>query len=64
MTTPVGTPRDPVKHADIDQAADPANTQAAKGSKPSSAATVKPVVIQLNENFFEHYGKHDWMREF
>ncbi|NCW86669.1 MAG: hypothetical protein EBV69_11505, partial [Oxalobacteraceae bacterium] len=64
MTTPVGTPRDPVKHADIDQAADPANTQAAKGSKPSSAATVKPVVIQLNENFFEHYGKHDWMRDF
>ena len=64
MTTPVGTPRDPVKHADIDQAADPANTQAAKGSKPSSAATVKPVVIQLNENFFEHYGKHDWMHEF
>ena len=64
MTTPVGTPRDPVKHADIDQAADPANTQAAKGSKPSSAATVKPVVIQVNENFFEHYGKHDWMRDF
>jgi hypothetical protein len=64
MTTPVGTPRDPVKHADIDQAADPANTRAAKGSKPSSAATVKPVVIQLNENFFEHYGKHDWMHEF
>ena len=64
MTTPVGTPRDPVKHPDIDQAADPANTPAAKGSKPSSAATVKPVVIQLNENFFEHYGKHDWMRDF
>ena len=64
MTTPVGTPRDPVKHPDIDQAADPANTPAAKGSKPSSAASVKPVVIQLNENFFEHYGKHDWMRDF
>ncbi|MEY2825634.1 MAG: hypothetical protein RLZ64_2172, partial [Pseudomonadota bacterium] len=29
MTTPVRTPRDPVKHPGIDQAADPANTPAA-----------------------------------
>jgi len=64
MTTPVGTPRDPVKHPDIDQAADPANTPAAKGSKPSPAASVKPVVVQVNENIFKHYGEHDWVREF
>jgi len=64
MTTPIGTPRDPAKCPDIDQAAATANPSAAKETTPPSAASVKPVVVQLNENIFGHYEKHDWMRDF
>jgi hypothetical protein len=64
MTTPIGTPRDPAKRPDIDQAAAIANPSVAKESTSPSVAFVKPVVVQVNENIFGHYENHDWMRDF
>lgn len=64
MTTPTGSPREPATCPHIDQAADTSRTKPDNENKRTPAMTDKPVLVQANNTIFEHYQKHDWMRDF